>query len=60
MEKKKASIFIFAVIAIILGITLFKKFDQQTSTFENPWLAAIYAITFMFSIFVIIKGLRSR
>ncbi|MBG6233987.1 hypothetical protein IWX76_000542 [Pedobacter sp. CAN_A7] len=58
MEKKQALTVIFSVIAIILGITLYKKFDFETFKFENTGLAIIYIITFIGSLFVIIKNVK--
>jgi hypothetical protein len=56
METRKAPTFIFYIITIILGITIYKQFDFKNSEFEQPGLAIIYIITFMFSIYVIIKN----
>lgn len=56
MENKKALLFMFWVVAIILGASLFKQFDFQTFKFENPALAIIYAIVFIFSVYYIIKN----
>jgi hypothetical protein len=36
MEKKNASTFIFSIVAIILGVTLFKQFDFNNLKFEKP------------------------
>ncbi|WP_204657491.1 hypothetical protein [Dyadobacter sandarakinus] len=47
---------IWAIVAIILGVTLYKQFDFQTFQFENTPLAIIYLITFMASVFFLIKG----
>ncbi|WP_264532373.1 hypothetical protein [Flavobacterium sp. N502540] len=58
MENKKASSFIFAIIAIIIGTTLYKQFDFEKLTFEKPTLAALYIIVFLFSIFVLIKNAK--
>ncbi len=35
MENKKTTSIIFAIIAIILGFTLYKQFDFQTLKFEK-------------------------
>lgn len=56
MENKKPITFIFWVIAIILGVTLFKQFDFQNLKFEKPALAAVYAVVFVFSVIIIIKN----
>lgn len=56
MENKKPITFIFWVIAIILGVTLFKQFDFQNLKFEKPALAAVYALVFVFSVFIIVKN----
>ncbi|MEE1944530.1 hypothetical protein VRU48_05380 [Pedobacter sp. KR3-3] len=60
MEKKKASSFIFGIIAIILGCTLWKQFDFKNLKFEHTGLAIIYAITFAFSVYVLVKNYRNR
>lgn len=56
MENNKSITFVFWVIAIILGVTLFKQFDFKTLKFENPAMAVIYAIVFLFSVYYIIKN----
>ena len=56
MENNKSITFVFWVIAIILGVTLFKQFDVKTLKFENPAMAVIYAIVFLFSVYYIIKN----
>lgn len=56
MENNKSITFVFWVIAIILGVTLFKQFDFKTLKFENPAMAVIYAIVFVFSVYYIIKN----
>ena len=60
MENNKPSSFIFIIIAIIVGVALYKQFDFQTLKFEKPALAIVYLITFIFSITIIIKNARSR
>lgn len=56
MENKKPVSFIFGIIAIILGVTLFKQFDFKTLRFEKPELAILYIIVFAFSIYYLIKN----
>lgn len=60
MEKKKAMNFMFSIVAIILGVTLFKQFDFQHFKFEKPALAAVYIIAFGISISVLIRNARSK
>jgi uncharacterized membrane protein YukC len=60
MEKKKALTFTFSIIAIILGVTLFRKFDFETLKFENTGLAILYIIVFIFSIYVLIKNAKDN
>lgn len=60
MEKKKTLPFIFSVVAIILGVTLFKQFDFKNLKFENAGLAIIYAIVFIFSIYFLIKNSKKK
>lgn len=47
--------FIFSIMAIILGVTLFKQFDFQTLTFEKPALAIVYIIAFAISVYALVK-----
>lgn len=56
MENKNTLRFTFSIIAIILGVVLFKQFDFETLKFEKPALAVIYSIVFVFSIFILIKN----
>lgn len=50
--------FFFSVIAIIVGVALYKQFDFQTLKFDNTGLAVVYAITFAGSAFLLIKDLK--
>jgi len=60
MEKKKALSFTFSIVAIILGVTLFKKFDFETLRFEKTGLAIVYAIGFLIAIYVLISNARTK
>jgi uncharacterized membrane protein HdeD (DUF308 family) len=55
MENRKAISFVFSIIAIILGVTLFKQFNFESLTFEKPTLAVLYFIVFAFSIYILVK-----
>jgi len=58
MNNKNALTSVFTLIAIILGVTLFKKFDFETWTFEKPALAIVYSIALFISIYILIKQSR--
>ena len=60
MKNKDSFNFFFATIPIILGWTLYKQFDFETRTFENPWLAALYALTMIFAIFTLIRNAQKQ
>lgn len=60
MENKKPILFTFWIIAIILGVVLYKQFDFENFKFEKPALAIVYLIVFAFSVFVIIKNSKKR
>lgn len=60
MENKKSGTFIFAIIAIIVGAALWKQFDFKTMTFENVGLGIVYLITFLFSIFFLIRNTSKK
>ncbi len=58
MEGKKIN-FPMVIIAVILGVALFKKFDFQTFTFEKPALAIVYFICFVMSLYFIFNKSKS-
>ena len=60
MEKKQALTFTMSIVAIILGVTLFKKFDFETLKFEKTGLAIVYLIGFVIAIYVLIKNARTK
>jgi hypothetical protein len=55
MENKKPISFTLLVVAIILGVTLFKQFDFKNLKFEQPALAVIYIIVFLGSLYFLLK-----
>lgn len=59
-NKNNVPVFTFSIVAIILGVVLYKQFDFNTLTFEKPPLAIVYIIVLVFSIFVLIKNFRQR
>lgn len=60
MENKKIPSFMFGVVAVILGWTLFKHFDFENLSFQKPWLDVLYLIVFAFSIYALIKNKKNR
>ena len=60
MENKKPITFVFWIIAIILGVILFKQFDFQNFKFKKPILAALYCIVFVFSVYYLIKNSKKK
>ncbi|MCV2486413.1 hypothetical protein OD917_15875 [Flavobacterium sp. SH_e] len=61
MENKNQPItFVFWVVAIILGVTLFKQFDFKNLKFENPAMAVIYIVVFVFSVYYIIRNSKKQ
>ncbi|RCH53958.1 hypothetical protein DJ568_15575 [Mucilaginibacter hurinus] len=60
MEKKNALSFTLIVVAIILGVSLWRQFDVETFRFEKPALAVIYLIVFAASVFILIKNAVSK
>jgi uncharacterized membrane protein YadS len=58
MKNIKLPNFFFTVIAIILGIALYKQFDFDNLRFENPVLAILFTIVFIFSIYGIVKNYK--
>lgn len=48
MSNKKELPFLLIIIAIILGWTLFRKFDFENLRFEQPALAIVYIIRLIY------------
>lgn len=46
----------FWIIAVILGIAAFKQIDFENLNFRNPGIGILYLLTFIFSVFLIVKG----
>lgn len=59
-NKNNAPVFTLSIVAIILGVVLYKQFNFETLTFEKPALAIVYIIVFVFSIFILIKNFIQR
>lgn len=55
MKYKLVLNFFSVVVALIVGSALFKQFDFENSTIENPVLSIIYSIVFIFCIGFMIK-----
>jgi predicted ferric reductase len=47
------------VVAIILGVVLFKKFDFEKFRFEEPAIAVVYIIGFVIAVVFLIKTKRN-
>lgn len=60
MNNKKGQAFIFGIVAIILGWTLFKQFDFESLKFEKPALAVVYILTFLMSVFFLVKNVKEK
>jgi len=56
MGNKKPLSFTLIIVAIILGWTLFKQFDFEALTFKHPALAVVYIVTFVASIWFLIRN----
>jgi membrane protein DedA with SNARE-associated domain len=52
--------FTLKIVAIILGVTLFKQFDFENLKFEKAGLAIVYMVVFVFAIYILIKNSKSK
>jgi xanthine/uracil/vitamin C permease (AzgA family) len=60
MQKTNAPTFAVTIVAIIVGVALFKQIDFKNFTVEKPALSAIYFVTFVFSVYVLIKNSKKN
>ena len=58
MEKNNPMTFTMSIVAIIVGVALYKQIDFKTMTVEKPALAVLYAVVFLFAVFVLVRGYR--
>ena len=56
MDNQKALRFAMQVVAVILGITLFKQFDFETMRFAHWPMAIMYLIGFGLALFFLLRG----
>lgn len=60
MENNKVPVFTFTIVAIIVGVALFKQIDFKNFKVENIGLSIIYLITFVGSVYLLIKSRRNQ
>lgn len=60
MENNKAPVFTLTIVAIIVGVSLFKQVDFKNFRVENVGLSIIYLITFVGSVYVLIKSRKKK
>lgn len=60
MEKKNSMTFTMSIVAIIVGVTLYKQIDFKTMTVEKPALSILYAVTFLFAVAVLVRNFRKK
>ena len=58
MEKNNPMTFTMSIVAIIVGVALYRQIDFKTMTVEKPALAVLYAVVFLFAVFVLVRGYR--
>lgn len=52
--------FPLVIIAIVLGVTLYKQFSFDTLTFEQPAMAVIYGLTFAMTMYFLFKRKKQK
>jgi len=58
MEKNNPMTFTMGIVAIIVGVALYKQIDFKTMTVEKVGLSIVYAVTFLAAVFVLVKNFR--
>ena len=57
-KKEKGLNLVFIIVAVIVGSGLWKQVDFPAFRFANPALAAVYAVTFVASIYFLLRGYK--
>lgn len=60
MKNKRTLSIPFLIIAIIIGVALFKQFDFQTLKFENWALAIVYMVGLAIAVYVLVTSRKSE
>ncbi|RAJ08292.1 hypothetical protein LX64_00939 [Chitinophaga skermanii] len=60
MNSKQGPSFVLLIVAIIVGVALYKQFDFETKTFAKPALSVVYGITLLVAVTVIVRNLRKK
>lgn len=60
MKNKRTLSIPFLIIAIIIGVALFKQFDFQTLSFENWALAIVYMVGLAIAVYVLVTSRKSE
>jgi uncharacterized membrane protein len=60
MENKRSQPIILIILAIIIGVALYKQIDFQTLKVEKPALSIVYLITLIFCIVAIIRRNKNK
>lgn len=53
--KEQQLKFPLAIITVVLGWTIYKQFDFNTLSFKKPWMAIIYILTFLMTVYLLFK-----
>lgn len=60
MSNNKGQVFFFGLIAIIVGWAAYKQFNFDTLQFKKPALAVVYILTFVMSVFFLLRNARQK
>jgi mitochondrial fission protein ELM1 len=60
MNEQKAFPIILVILAVIIGVALFKEFDFQSLRFKKVGIGIVYLITFAGLVIVIARSRRSK
>jgi len=60
VNNKKEYSYPLIIIAVVLGWTIFKQFDFEKLKFEKPAMAVVYTLTFLMTVYFILKKEKSK
>ncbi|MBX2904688.1 MAG: hypothetical protein KF744_01530 [Taibaiella sp.] len=60
MEKKKTMSFTLSIVAIIVGVALYRQINFKTMQVDKPALALVYGVTFVVSIYILMRGSKNK
>ncbi|MCE6991232.1 hypothetical protein [Dyadobacter sp. CY323] len=59
-NEQKGLPVVFTMLAVVVGVALYKEFDFETFRFKKVGLGIVYLVTFVGMVIAIVRSMRSK